>query len=314
MTPLLLAAELTLILAIWLAIGAWQRGPRARARGRFSALALAVALWCAGLILLGRGAVDSQMATRIAVLGALLVPGLWLSLSVEAANLAIGRKLRWLPYLVTLPALVFYPFLYLGTWGEMLFVKVPAGPGPIEAGPLYWVLLGYAYTLVLLGSAVLGWSAVQADQRLRSERLLLGLGSLVPLVGNVLWVVSDFDSSGDPTPILIGVTLLILRRALVPGRLLDALPIAQRNLIEHLPLGVVLADSRGVVIDVNPAGQDMLGLPHAGALGRALDAVLAEAPSDLKIQEGTARTGDAAMARFAILTELDHSEPRIPKR
>ena len=83
----------------------------------------------------------------------------------------------------------------------------------------------------------------------------------------------------DPTPLLLGAALLALRSAIFSGGLLQALAVSQHDLIQQLPLGVILTDRRGVVIDVNPAAERRLCVSRASAVGRTLDAILSEAES-----------------------------------
>ena len=63
------------------------------------------------------------------------------------------------------------------------------------------------------------------------------------------------------------------------GGILQALPVSQHDLIEHLPFGVLLTDRRGTVIDVNPA---------AAAPARHLRGAGARTQS--RVGDGAART------------------------
>jgi PAS domain S-box-containing protein len=57
-------------------------------------------------------------------------------------------------------------------------------------------------------------------------------------------------------------------------RLLNTLPIARRDVIEHLADGVIIADSEGSILDLNPAAESLLGVRAAkvsrGPLSRAV--------------------------------------------
>ena len=112
----------------------------------------------------------------------------------------------------------------------------------------------------------------------------MGIAPLVPLAGNAAYVAHGMSWTVDPTPLLFIVSLLALRSAIFTGGLFQALPVSQHDLIEQLPLGVVLTDLAGVVVDVNPAAERRLGLSEASAVGRALDAILSEAPHDVNAE------------------------------
>ncbi len=106
----------------------------------------------------------------------------------------------------------------------------------------------------------------------------------MPLAGNAAYIAHGMAWPVDPTPLLFIVALLALRSAIFTGGLFQALPVSQHDLIEQLPLGVVLTDRAGVVIDVNPAAERRLGLTEASAVGRALDAILSEARDDVNAE------------------------------
>jgi len=53
-------------------------------------------------------------------------------------------------------------------------------------------------------------------------------------------------------------------------RLLDTLPVARRDVIEQLRDGVLIADVRGVILDMNPAAERMVGAPLSDLIGKPL--------------------------------------------
>ena len=93
----------------------------------------------------------------------------------------------------------------------------------------------------------------------------------------------------------------MLRQALFPGGLLDVLPIAQRDLIDHLPFGVILSDPAGVVIDMNGAAGRGLAISRLEALGRTLDAVLGHAPHGTRIEISPIELRGSTQARLVVL-------------
>ena len=52
---------------------------------------------------------------------------------------------------------------------------------------------------------------------------------------------------------------MLLTNGVFRDRLREALPITRRDVIEHLPDGVVLADAAGAILDLNPAAEAILG-------------------------------------------------------
>jgi len=272
---LALALELTIVLALWLALSAWQRDEATPAGRTFLGLCLASALWCAGELVELRGLATGLGADRVAYVGILALPALWFALAAHAAELDLARRVPWLPLPLLAPQVLLYALLYAGPWGS-IFLSNHADGSP-DPGPLFWVTALYSWTLVVAGSALLIATALRGRRRSGGRRLALGLASLLPIAGNVAHVGSGFAFPIDPTPLLLGVTLLALRSAVLSGGLLQALPISQHDLVGQLPVAVVLTDRHGTVIDVNPAAERRLGVSERAARGRALDSVLEEA-------------------------------------
>ena len=71
-----LLLELTALLTFWLCLGAWQEEGAAAGRRTFVALALSVFAWTAGVLARVEGLASVEQVHRIAMLGAIHVPGL----------------------------------------------------------------------------------------------------------------------------------------------------------------------------------------------------------------------------------------------
>ena len=257
----------------------WQRDGSTPGRTTFGALCLAGILWCAGELALLRGLTDELVSDRIRYAGILSLPPLWVGVAGHATRLLLARRVPWFPVPLLAPNLCLFALLFAGPWSG-LFMTTRGGLD--EYGPLWWVCLVYNYALIILGCGLFLYSAARWKLPGRwTRRLAVGLAPLVPLAGNAAYVAGGMTWPMDPTPLLFSVALLALRTAIFTGGLLQALPISQHDLIEQLPLGVVLTDRAGVVLDVNPAAERRLGISEATALGRALDAILSEAREDV---------------------------------
>lgn len=287
--------ELTAVLALWLTLGAWQQDRDQPGRVCFGAMCAAVLVWCTGELLGARGAMDHWTSERVKYLGIMTFPALWLGVAAHVGQLRLAQRLPWFPAALFAPELVIYSTLFMGPWSS-LFLSPRSG-----LGPLWWVHCAYSYALGLVGVAICFVTALRPGWPWRKRRLAIGIVSLVPLAGNMAYVASGLHFEHDPTPALLGVVLLTLRRALFPGGLLDVLPIAQRDLIDHLPFGVVLSDPGGVVIDMNGAAGRGLAISRLEALGRTFDAVLGHAPPGTRVQISPIELRGGTQARLAVL-------------
>ncbi|MGI9591915.1 MAG: PAS domain-containing protein, partial [Myxococcota bacterium] len=126
------------------------------------------------------------------------------------------------------------------------------------------------------------------------------LAALVPLAGNA-WHIAHGLEGIDPTAVLFGVAMLALRPALFGGGLLDALPISHHQLLEQLPLGVILTDRRNVVVDLNPAAERRLGISEAKAIGRTLEAVLSDVGEGVEADFTPILSGETEAGQLVLL-------------
>jgi PAS domain-containing protein len=270
--------ELTILLAFWLCLGVWQKDRSTTGRATFVALGFSVVLWCGGELLTLREVFDEAVLDRVKYLGILSLPPLWLGLAGHATRLELARRVPWFPVVLLVPMACTYALMFSGRWSGLFLTTVPNAAD--QYGPLWWVAGAYGYLLVATGSALLIASAFRRrrwDARLRG--LGVGVAALIPLAGNTVYVASGMTWPMDPTPLLLGAALFALRSAIFSGGLLQALAVSQHDLIQQLPLGVILTDRRSVVIDVNPAAERRLCVSQASAVGRTLDAILSEAES-----------------------------------
>jgi len=234
------------------------------------------------------------------MIGILSVSPLWLAAAAGLCQLDISRRVPWFPVVLIAPQVAGYALLWGGPWAS-LFIAY-AADGTLLPGPLWWVIWAYSLAIAATGSLVFVWAGLSRRRFPHARRLLmLGLTSLVPVLGNATWSVSHGSWSVDPTPLLLAVALLGLRSAVFSGGILQALPVSQHDLIEHLPFGVLLTDRRGTVIDVNPAAQRRLGISEAHALGRNLESVVASADAALQIESVPVTSGGREAGHLVLL-------------
>ena len=270
--------ELTILLAFWLCLGVWQKDRSTPGRATFVALGFSAVLWCSGELTALRGILDEAVAGRIKYLGILSLPPLWIGLAGHATRHELARRVSWFPVVLLAPMAFPYALMFSSRWSGLFLTTVPNAVD--QYGPLWWLAGAYGYLLVVTGAVLLIASALRRRERgagLRS--LAVGVAALVPLAGNAVYISSGMPGLMDPTPLLLGAAFLALRSAIFSGGLLQALAVSEHDVIQQLPLGVILTDRRGIVIDVNPAAERRLCVSQVRAVGRTLDAVLSEAES-----------------------------------
>jgi PAS domain-containing protein len=277
-----LAIELSLLLALSLALGVWQMHPSTSGRITLVLALAAIMLWGGGDLLAARALTSELFADRVEYLGVLALPPLWLGFAAHAAGLPIARRVPWFTSLLLLPGACAYALLFSSRYASLFALTVEGGQD--IHGPLWIALALYAQCLVGAGSAILLASSLRAGDGRVAARIAAGLAPLAPLLGNSLYLASDPPWPVDPTPVLLGVAVLVVRGAVFSGGLLQTLPVSQRDLLQQLPLGVLLTNRHDVVVEINDAAGTHIGVSEAQAVGRPLEEVLARQPQRLRVR------------------------------
>ena len=138
-------------------------------------------------------------------------------------------------------------------------------------GPLWLFAVVYSQILVVAGSAQLAAAALRWRRPGQvPRRVALGLTPLLPLLANAVYLSGIMGWSVDPTPLLTVGAMLALRGAIFRGGLLEPLPVSPREFVHQLPLGIVLTDPAGAVVELNDVAAARLGVFERDALGSRL--------------------------------------------
>ncbi len=291
-----------LVIALWIAIDAARSPSPLGQRLPVILLGLASGLWSFGELFAERAATPEELllARRVLFAGATFLPVIWVWLAIDvsgAARLArLRRHLGWL----AVPGLLAYSCLY---WDhEVRFIAWTTRPP--QHGPVFWAAVAYGWTLVT-GGTVLFLVAARRRARVSSLRLcVIAVGVCGPLIGHIAFQVMG-GGSVEPTPIFVGMGCLILRLIVFDSGLAVFLPVARRDVIEQLEIGVLVADIDGRVVDANPAAAQLvspspvLGQPLSDLLGAAQRAT----HKVIEIQSSPVRGRLGEVGRFAVLTD-----------
>jgi len=294
------ALELNIALALWLCLGVSQADRSTPGRATFGALCLAAMIWCTGELVDQRGLADEWLGDRIKYLGVLTLPPLWAGFAAHVARLDLARRAPWFPFGLLLPQLILFCVLFAGGWSSLYLTTIRGGDD--HYGPLWWVSMGYAYLLVAGGSVVMIASALwERNPESWQRQLAVGFAALLPLAGNAVYVASGLRWPYPPAPILFCTALIALRQVLFSGGLLQTLPVSHAELVTQIPIPLLLTDRRGVVVQLNPTAERRLGIAQERALGRSLDAVLAECEEPLEWETSPVRCRSREVGQLVLL-------------
>ncbi len=218
---------------------------------------------------------------RLRYIGVDLVPIFFLLFVLAYESRFNFLRLSWLIPLLAFPVYDIYMiispryhhfFINHATfaWVEGLIMRTGWEPGV-----WYWVHTFYCYSLLSVALGVLVWSAFKSSAPYRQQAVLLLIGSLLPLAGN--FVVTGrlmHHQAVDLTSFGFSYTGLIFAFALFRFRLLDLVPVARDRVLECIDDAVLVLDLRCRVVDINPAGEAMIGRGKQEVVGMAAEECL----------------------------------------
>ena len=131
----------------------------------------------------------------------------------------------------------------------------------IVHGPVFLILVVYSYLMMIAGIVVLARDFVYADKPYREQLSPVFIASTLPLIFNAGYLLRVFPVGYiDLTPVVFSAAAFVLAISVFRHRLLDIRPIAKETLIENLRDGIIVIDGSDVVVDVNPAAREYLGI------------------------------------------------------
>ena len=187
----------------------------------------------------------------------------------------------WLVPVVTLGMAFFNPaHLFRGS----PFVKIGAAPFPVlhaDYGPWYTYVLIPVVLLVSGGTLfVLARAIATAPKPYRRQYVLMFLSLALPLTACLVYVL-DLGPWKDYnlTVAVTGLSGIMLAVGLFRWRLFNIVSLARDLVVENLTDGVIVADDRGRIADLNGAAEELLGLSRRTAAGRPAREVMAAHPA-----------------------------------
>jgi diguanylate cyclase (GGDEF)-like protein/PAS domain S-box-containing protein len=309
----LFIALLIAIIYLSIAFYAWQRRSVPGAAG-LAILMLAAAGYAVPYIfeLNSPNLAAALFWMHVSLPGASLVGPAWLLFAAHYTAQKTVFTPRWILLLVVIPVvtcLVAWTNSLHGLYGTG-FQFDPSAQWPVlkwHFGPLYWINFGYAYLTTIAGMLLLLRSAVRRMRVFTNQALLLIVGAFIPALINILFSLGITPIPDmDLTPFSFLVAGVFWSLALFRFRLLDIVPIAREHVLDTMPIGVVVLDRQGRVLDMNPAAGRMLGLPplemaghFLAGLGPAFPFSLAELSSAVEIEKEV-RLGADGAGRFLL--------------
>jgi PAS domain S-box-containing protein len=248
----------------------------------FGYMVLCIAIW--GLSY-GFGLASNQLPEllfwiNVEYLGVSFAPACWLFFVLKFTG-----KEEWISRSKVLMAMVIPLITLLLVWTNpyhhWYYASVSvdrSGPLPllsIQRGPWYFVHTAYFYLCMACGVLLLIHKFRKSNELFKWQNLIILVGAFIPWIANVLYF-AGFRPLGhiDSTPFSLTLTVLLLSIGLFRFRLLDIKPIARERVIESMKEGLIVADHKDRIVDLNREIHGILGVTPSRLIGKDLRHIL----------------------------------------
>lgn len=269
--------------AVWLAVSggiallvAWLSWRRRAAPGALAlmALMLALAVWSLSYALHW---LSAALSLRV----------FWLYMTyfgVAAAPVAflvmvqrfIGRDgwLTWRAYLLLsiIPVLTLV-FLWTDPLHGLFFGANRPLDGSVifSGGPWFYVFVVYSYGVLTAGVVLLLRAHMRSSLLYRRQTRVMLAGALLPWLVNLMMIIGWNPLPGlDLTPIAFTGTGLLFAYGFFGFRMMDLVPIGRDVLVENMDDAIVVVDTQGRIVDINPKALDLADAGTGPLYGRPL--------------------------------------------
>jgi PAS domain S-box-containing protein len=274
--PLLVGA----VLMLGIAIEAWRLRS---ARGAIYLLisSLAVLIYSLGYAFeLGSTSIRTvYFWLKVEYLGVSLVGPMLLALALTYTGSGRAPSPLGLMALLVIPLLTLI-FAWTNEQHELIWVDlelVPLGDYFIVAfkrGIWYWVESVYILILLVVSFGLFVRSFLRERGLYRVQLGLILAGLSIPLLGYVLYLLRLIPAHIDPSPYTLILTAFFIGWALLDYRFMDIIPVAREQVLASMADAIIVVDSLGRVVELNPAAQHLLSVIPREAIGVPIGEVL----------------------------------------
>ncbi len=232
-------------------------------------LQIAIFIWCffQGMELAVQNPDIKVLLSKFSYIGVVSVSLLFLLFCLEYANIKRWVTIRFNWYLWVLPAIMLF-LTFTNEWHKLIW----SGFDTIEKdtvkyliyyhGPLFWVLVGYSYLMLMFAFSVLLQISIKVDKINKIQVIMLINAAFFPLLGNFIYVMRISDPIYDLTPIAFVITSVLSYISIFGFGLLELSPIAKDELFKNLNDAVIILDTENRIRDKNKAADRYFKTEH----------------------------------------------------
>jgi PAS domain S-box-containing protein len=232
---------------------------------------------------------------RFLVLPFFSVLELWLVLAFVKKTELLRREWAAAVLVIPVAAAILAITTPLHTLFRYNFSINTSGPIPVlqySESTFYTLYIIYSFILLLLAIIILIVESRKRGTLLEEQTILLLLALAIPTVINYLFILGITPVPGiNMTPALFWVAAVLYTVSLFRYRFLNIIPIARSRLIETMSTPMLVLDTGGRIIDMNPAACLLFSIAPSSAVGKPVINIAQNWPDFLVLcrSDGTRR-------------------------
>lgn len=215
---------------------------------------------------------------KIMFLGIVAVPGLFLIFTLQITNRDNWVTFRNIILLCIEPAII---LMIVWFAPQLAFRSIKSAIENdyhiLEVVQYRWFEINaiYSYLIILLALGLFLASYRSAISFFKRQYMMIMVGSIVPVAFSIYTQTKNAAFKDlDLAPVAFGISGIIYAYAIFRHQFMDLVPIARGHLIENMSDGVLVLNTQGRIVDINPAMETFLEAPPASFIGKNVSEAL----------------------------------------
>lgn len=218
-----------------------------------SMLFATLVIWCTGLlaqriVMVLNVSIDPIYCDYITYIGICFAPPIAFIMALSYSGMKIGNKLKAALFVVPILALV---FLWTNDTHHLFYKVYSINFNEAVYGPVFYINTTYSYIMMISFILIMAVSSVRKSGFFSIQTLLIIIGSVVPLLLNILGTLRIIDMSIYVTPISFVITLTCYALAIIKYKALNITPVAFRTVIDTMSDSFIVISDDGTIVDNN---------------------------------------------------------------
>ncbi len=294
---ILISLGLSVVLSLGLIFQVWeQRSTSGKSATLIVILMIAVIWWTVfyGLEIVSKTDALKLFSYRAKFLAIVFVPVIWMLFGLQYTGRLQWLTPRRIALLCIFPCITTLLIWTNQTHGLMWSYLGVANIGDLSlasttTGVWFWVHSFYSYVLIMTASYFLFRHFAGSPGLYRRQLSALLIAVAGPMIANAITIFGNQPI--DYTPFAFAITGLSLTWGLLRFQLLDLVPIARNVVVDSMTDGVIVLDSQGRIVDLNPTAKQIISRTTPDAIGTPMIEVIALLDTKLDLTRWTATSG-----------------------